>query len=242
MPSPSGNYLKTETQKNLGITILCAVALLVIILISTPRLPTRIDVGDFDTSLTLTAVFPTLGFYYYLKKYQNCKQGMEGEKRVRQFLESKLDDSYYLVDDIEYVNDRGRKENIDHIVLGPNGIFAIETKDYRGRITCKGSYWAVPFPFGRSPSRQAKGNAYWAKRAIDASGALQNLSVWVDPIVVFSNPDVELETVEPEVEVIKLEGLADSITSYDNGYSFSPDQLKAIMDGILKKARTQLNK
>jgi len=60
------------------------------------------------------------------------------------------------------------------------------------------------------------------------------LSVWVDPIVVFSNPDVELETVEPEVEVVKLEGLADSITSYDNGYSFSPDQLKAIVDGILK--------
>jgi hypothetical protein len=166
---------------------------------------------------------------------------MKGEKRVRQFLESKLNDSYYLINDIEYVNDRGSKENIDHIVLGPNGIFAIETKDYRGKITCKGSYWAVPFPFGRSPSSQAKGNAYWVKQAIDASGVFENLSVWVDPIVVFSNPDVELVTVEPEVEVVKLESLADSITSI-NRYSFSPDQLKAIVNGILKKARTQMNK
>jgi hypothetical protein len=241
VPFPSGNYLKKETQKNLILTILCDVTLLVIILISTPRLPTRIDVGDFDTSLALTAIFPTLGIYYYLKKYQNCRQGMKGEKRVRQFLESKLNDSYYLINDIEYINDRGSKENIDHIVLGPNGIFAIETKDYRGKITCKGSYWAVPFPFGRSPSSQAKGSAYWVKRAIDASRALENLSVWVDPIVVFSNPDAELETIDPEVEVVKLESLVDSITSI-NRYSFSPDQLKAIVDGILKKARMQMNK
>jgi len=241
IPFPSGNYLKKETQKNLILTILCDVILLVIILISTPRLPTRIDVGDFDTSLALAAVFPALGVYYYLKKYLNCRQGMKGEKRVRQFLESKLNDTYYLINDIEYVNDRGGKENIDHIVLGPNGIFAIETKDYRGKITCKGSYWSVPFPFGRSPSSQAKGNAYWVKRAIDASGAFQNLSVWVDPIVVFSNPDVELEAVDPEVEAVKLESLVDSITSI-NRYSFSPNQLKIAADGILKKARTQMNK
>ena len=241
MPFPSGNYLEKETQKNLILTILCDVALLVIILISTPRLPTRIDVGDFDTSLALTAVFPTVGVYYYLKKYQNCRQGMKGEKRVRQFLESRLNDSYYLINDVEYVNDRGSKENIDHIVLGPNGIFAIETKDYRGKITCKRGYWAVPFPFGRSPSSQAKGNAYWVKQAIDASRVLGNLKVWVDPIVVFSNPDVELETVDSDVEVVKLENLADSITSF-NRYSFSPDQLKLTVDGLLRKARTQMNK
>jgi hypothetical protein len=77
------------------------------------------------------------------------------------------------------------------------------------------------------------------KQAIDASRVLKNLSVWVDPIVVFSNPDVELETIEPEVEVVKLESLADSITSF-NRYSFSPDQLRAMVDGILKKARTQI--
>jgi hypothetical protein len=239
--SPSGNYLKKETQKNLILTVLCDVALLTIILISTPRLPTRIDVGDFDTVLALASIFPTLGIYHYLRKYQNCRQGMKGEKRVRQFLESKLNDSYYLINDIEYVNDKGNKENIDHVVLGPNGIFAIETKDYRGKITCKGSYWTVPFPFGRSPSSQAKGSAYWVKRAIDGFGALQNLSVWVYPIVVFSNPDVELEVVDPEVEVVKLEGLADSIKSI-NRYNFSSDQLKAIMDGVLKKARIQMKK
>ncbi len=232
---PSGNYLQKETQKNLALTILCDAALLVIILVSTPGLPSRIDVGNFDTVLALTAVFPTLGIYYYLKKYQNCRQGMKGEKRVKKFLESQLKDSYSLINDVEYINDRGNKENIDHIVLGPNGIFVLETKDYRGKITCKGSYWTVPFPYGRSPSSQAKGNAFWVKRVIDASGAFRSMSIWVDPIVVFSNPDVELETIEPEVEVVKLENLPASITSF-NRYSFSADQLKTMADAILKRA------
>ena len=40
---------------------------------------------------------------------------------------------------------------------------------------------------------------------------------------------------------LPLESLADSIASF-NRYSFSPDQLKAILDGILKKVRTQMNK
>jgi hypothetical protein len=192
-------------------------------------------VGDFDTSLILTAAIPTLGFYYYLKRYQNCRRGMKGEKRVRQFLESRLNDSYYLINDVEYVNARGGKENIDHIVLGPNGIFSIETKDYRGKITCKRNRWVVPFPFGRSPSTQAKGNAYWVKQAIDASRVFETLKVWVEPIVVFSNPDVELEIVNPEVEVVTLDKLVNSITSYDNGYSFYPEQLKLMGKGILKQ-------
>jgi NIMA (never in mitosis gene a)-related kinase len=162
--------------------------------------------------------------------------GIEGENRVTQVLKSRLDDGYYLVNDVLYINDRGNTENIDHVVLGPNGIFAIETKHYSGKVTCKGSYWQVPFPFGRSPSTQAKGNAYWVNKAIKASKVFETLKVWVEPIVVFSNPDVELEIIDPEVEVVTLDRLVNSITSYDDGYNFSPEQLELMGEGILKQA------
>lgn len=192
--------------------------------------------GDFDTALALTAVFPTLGLYYYHAIYRNTKRGIEGERRVTQLLSSGLSDKYYLINDVLYTNDRGNKENIDHIVLGPNGIFAIETKDYRGKITCKGSYWSVPFPFGRSPSSQAKGNAFWVKKAIDACGVSGVLNVWVEPIVVFSNPGVELTTIDPEVEVVKLSELAESIISYGR-YNLSAEQLEAMGNGIVKQTQ-----
>jgi hypothetical protein len=216
--------------------IFCAAAILAILFTCTPRLPTRINVGDYDTALALTAVFPTLGLYYYQSRYRNIKRGIEGEKRVTKSLESRLSDNYYLINDVLYVNERGYKENIDHVVLGHNGIFVIETKDYRGKITAKGSYWSVPFPYGRSPSSQAKGNAVWVKKTIDACEVSGVSNIWVEPIVVFSNPDVELQTIDPEVEVVTLDKLVEFIMSY-SCYNFSTEQLKALGNGIAKQTQ-----
>jgi len=232
---PSGKYLARQAQKSLLLVILCIATASILLLISLPKLPTRIDLGDYEGSFVLATVLPLVGIFYYWKKYHDIKMGVEGENMVTQVLKSKLNDNYYLVNDVLYINDRGNKENIDHVVLGPKGVFAIETKHYRGKVTCKGSFWQVPFPFGRSPSSQAKGNAYWVNKTIKASGVFETLKVWVQPIVVFSNPDVELEVIHPEVEVVTLDKLVNSITSYDNGYSFSPEQLKLMGEGILKQ-------
>jgi len=206
------------------------------LLVSLPKLPTRINLGDYEVAFALAMVFPIIGFWNYWRRYRSSRMGSTGEKMVAQALEFGLNDEYYLINDILYNNDRGNKENIDHVVLGPNGIFAIETKHYSGKVTCNRSYWQVPFPFGRSPSTQAKGNAYWVNKAIKVSKVFEPLKTWVEPIVVFSNPDVELEVIDPEVEVVKLDRLVNSIMSYNNGYSFSPEQLKLIGDGILKQA------
>ena len=84
------------------------------------------------------------------------------------------------------------------------------------------------------------GNASWVSKAIKVSGVFETLKVWVEPIVVFSNPDVELETIDPEVEVVTLDKLVNSITSYNNGYNFSPEQLKLIGEGILKQASSSI--
>lgn len=234
---PSGKHLERQAQKSVRLAILCIAILSVLVLMSAPKLPTRIDLGDYEMSFALAMVFPIIGIWYYWRRYRAWKMGIEGEDMVTQVLKSKLDDDYYLVNDVLYINDRGNKENIDHVVLGPKGVFAIETKHYRGKVTCKGSYWQIPFPFGRSPSTQAKGNASWVSKAIKASGIFETLNIWVQPIVVFSNPDVELETVDPEVEVVTLDKLVNSITSYDdNGYNFLPEQLKLMGEGILKQA------
>ena len=233
---PSGKHLERQAQKSLLLAILCIAALSILLLISLPKLPTRIDLGDYEAALALTMVFPMIGAWYYWRSYRSSKMGSIGENMVTQVLKSKLNDEYCLINDVLYINDRGNKENIDHVVLGPNGIFALETKHYSGKVTCNRSYWQVPFPFGRSPSTQAKGNAYWVNKAIKASRVFETLKIWVEPIVVFSNPDVELEVIDPEVEVVKLDRLANSIMSYNNGYSYSPEQLKLMGDGILKQA------
>jgi len=51
------------------------------------------------------------------------RQGIEGERYVGQFLESLRADGYQVLHDIEEDG-----YNIDHVLIGPTGVFAIETK------------------------------------------------------------------------------------------------------------------
>jgi hypothetical protein len=237
--SPWGNSLRKRAQRSLIITVISAAAFVLIGLLSSySRLPVKAYLGNYDTAFAVTALLPGAYAYRYYRMYRDTKQGMEGEKRVTQLLKSKLNDNYFLINDIVYVNDRGHKEDIDHVVLGPNGIFAIETKEWTGKITYKDGYWYVPFPYGRSPSSQARGNAFWIKKAIDASGVSESLKIalYVKPIVVFSHPSVELKRIDPEGIVVKLDELADSIASYSR-YGFSIEQLKAMGSALIKQAQ-----
>ncbi len=64
---------------------------------------------------------------HYFKRSKNWAKGMIGEKKVIETL-MPLDNSYVLINDVTLPYKKG---NIDHILIGPNGIFAIETKSYK---------------------------------------------------------------------------------------------------------------
>lgn len=60
-------------------------------------------------------------------------KGAEGERRT--------DRSLQKVPDYTLLHDRkipGSKANIDHIAIGPGGVFVIETKNYEGKVTVRG--------------------------------------------------------------------------------------------------------
>lgn len=65
--------------------------------------------------------------------------GAIGERKTAKAL-SRLDSNYRILHDRKI---RGRKSNIDHIVIGPTGIFAIETKNVKGRVTLQGGHLMV---------------------------------------------------------------------------------------------------
>jgi len=68
---------------------------------------------------------------------KNYNKGRRGEDTVINALQG-LDDSCYLINDVILPSSRG---NIDHILLTPKGIFAIETKHWAGDIVCHGDEW-----------------------------------------------------------------------------------------------------
>jgi hypothetical protein len=227
----SSSYLKNQVRKNLAKAILCiALFFLIFFALSLRALLTlRLDI--FDEVGLLVSLVPLAAFYFYLRKYRIYNAGWAGEKRVAKLLSGKLSDDYFLINDL-YLYNGG---DIDHIVLGPSGIFVLETKNWSGDITCNGDVWqrAGKSNFKGSPSRQVKRNAAKIKHLIDSSQAFRSLDVWVEGIVVFTNNHATLHLNNPTVLILKLPQLPSHITTHRSPNNLSRQQIEAMGKEIL---------
>jgi hypothetical protein len=246
---PSTNHLKNRARKNLALAILCAIGSFILIYSSIPNLPIYIDLGSYDAVRGGFSLIPFIVGVLYWRQYKAYKLGYEGEKHVTERLKSALPEEFCLINDVVLPPyDRG---NIDHIVLSPRGIFAIETKNHRGRITCYGDEWIaryrgknrgasereLNFTLG-SPSAQARNNALRLKKIIDSLEPLKSKKIWVQGIVVFPNKYAELKIFEnpDSVKVMKLDELPKYLINYDEGKQLSPEELDLIGKEILRQA------
>jgi len=130
--------------------------------------------------------------------------GLEGQRELVRIL-SVLGDGYYLVNNLGLP---GRGDDVDHLVVGPNGVFALETKHYSGRIYCRNGQWyqaktsrggvAQPERPVRDPARQLKRNVDYLRACIKRTDPelSRRTRLWIEGIVVFSHPRVSLELPE----------------------------------------------
>lgn len=65
----------------------------------------------------------------FKRDFGNWSRGAEGEEVVGKILEDLSAEGWHVIHDVSF----GRG-NIDHIVIGPGGIFTVETKSRRGKI------------------------------------------------------------------------------------------------------------
>lgn len=118
------------------------------------------------------------------RKLRTLRLARDGEMIVGQFLEGLRENGYRVLHDIV-----GENFNIDHLLIGPKGVFTVETKtmskpakgnpeiDYDGyQILVNG------FKPDRDPVVQAKAQAYWIKELVKE---LTGKSITVRPAVVY---------------------------------------------------------
>jgi hypothetical protein len=228
----SGNYLRNQTYKNLGKATICALLLGLIGLALVWRFLAA-KVGFLEEVFLAVLIGPLVGFYYYLHKYRVYKGGWAGEKRVAKLLEDTLNDEYSLLNGLNFYNGGG---DIDHVVLGPTGVFVIETKNWSGRIVCNGDECHRPGgrPVSGSPSEQAKKNAAKVRHKIGNSQKLPFI-VQVIPIVVFTNNNATLQIRNSTVPILKLEQLPNYIISHGSDRDLSRHVLDIVAKEILTK-------
>jgi hypothetical protein len=217
----SGNHLRRKVQIAQFMSIVCVVALAILVLISIPKMPLYFNAGAYEGARTLSMVFPTAGLLYFQRMYRSYRLGVEGEEKVTSLLQSSLNDYYFLVNSVVY-SEGGKKQDIDHVLLGPNAVFAIETKNWT-RL-----YY--------DPTNQAKHNAQWVQKAIVNSKVLGDRTLWVQGVVVFLNflgvPNLNTEN----VKVLGFNDLVDFIKGYGRNM-FSLQELEA-MGKVLSKPTT----
>lgn len=172
--------------------------------------------------------------------------GSVGEERVHNIL-MQLPEGYIVMDDIMLKTGRGTTQ-IDHLVISKYGIFAIETKNYRGEIYGNDNseqwkqiiltdvnyikkwwktYTYVTKNYLYNPVKQALGHAYAIKIVLK-----EWPNVKIIPIVVFVG-DADLSNVKSHHHVIYGENLISTIQSYNTVYLRDSDT-KNIHDLLLQ--------
>ncbi|RXE56041.1 hypothetical protein ABH15_07550 [Methanoculleus taiwanensis] len=124
-----------------------------------------------------------------------AEKGKEGEETVLEYL-SRLPEEYIVIDDIVIEKYQG---NIDHVVIGPTGIFVIETKNwsYRKIRQRSGVWYSVnnhvenKIPYKTDPVTQVLGNAIRLREELQRK---LSTAEWIEAIVVFTNPLMEFQT------------------------------------------------
>lgn len=115
--------------------------------------------------LGIDFVFTYWSWLNGFKRTERFFIGAKGEEQVSEILK-KLPDSYHVFNDFAI----GRR-HVDHVVVGPAGVFAIETKCWAAKVTLDDGHILVGGMIpDRSPLNQAKDEAKAVKTALLKEG------------------------------------------------------------------------
>lgn len=183
-------------------------------------------------------------------RYSNHRLGFLGEQVVGTILDRLSSDSIRVFHDYE-VREPGKKPwNIDHVVLTPAGVFAIETKTRRKprgtgpaaqlghKVVFDGQKLIFPHPMkaDRHGLDQAQNNATWLS---DKLTALNGSPVSVTPVLVFPGWWVEAKGKGP-VAVMNPKGLRSFLNG--RGLALSDERQRAINAQLEERCRIDLSK
>jgi hypothetical protein len=139
-------------------------------------------------------------------------QGAKGEFAVHKAFAA-LPPEYAVFHDYHpQLKGGGRADwNVDHVVVGPSGVFVIETKNYSKPRVSAGN------PYNKKNVKQVRGNAIELKERLSLWSARALDKAFVVPILVYAQEGAFVEkTREADVHVIPLKWLTDEILNHSD--------------------------
>jgi hypothetical protein len=137
---------------------------------------------------------PTRKNKQLVQEIKILKSGLKGEKQTLEFFKQ-LPDNYTVFSDLDIVAE-GKSSQLDNVIVGPNGIFVIETKNLNGTIQGDSNdQQLIQYKVGRggnpynkafyNPIKQVSTHVYRLSRLLKSNG----VDTWIQGAVYFANPD-----------------------------------------------------
>jgi hypothetical protein len=147
------------------------------------------------------ALAPFLATVWLNAEQRNFAAGRRGEEATVILFQEHLDGRWTLFRNVRLPNGHG---DIDAVLTGPNGVYALEVKTYNGSYRNVGDRWqwchrSLWRNASRNPGRQARRNATHLHDYLQQQG----VEIWIQPRVVWAGQG-ELWLEKPAVRVWQL--------------------------------------
>ena len=126
-----------------------------------------------------------------------------------------------------------------HVLLGPHGLVVFRLKDQRGDIQYTGGRWKQRMTVGkvfaafgseglRNPTRDAQDEAQMMRRYLEKRAPELAESTPIEPVVVFSNPKVNLTVEGPELPVLRGKQIKSFLRNPERRKGLRAEERKAL--------------
>jgi Flp pilus assembly protein TadG len=168
--------------------------------------------------------------------------GLSGERHVGQVLARELPQEYALINGLKLPRGAG---DIDHVVVGPTGVFLLETKTMAGQIVCEADGTWRRTRIGRAgtpyaayigdPAAQVQRNIFAVRNCLRkrAAGLFRGTQLWVEGLVVFPHPRTELDVDHSRVPAMRLDQTAAYICLHVPQRGLDAHEVDQVVDALL---------
>jgi hypothetical protein len=167
------------------------------------------------------------------QRIEGYRLGREGEDRVVEKARRALDGDWVLFRNV--VIPGRRRSDLDIVLVGPCGLWAVEVKALRGEYRNCGDTWERRVgqqwrPMVKSPSRQARDNAIALAEFLRADA----ITTYVSAAIAWGTAESQLHVENPVVAVWSLDRLEDELANLRNGRRLDALSQRRIVDKLSK--------
>jgi hypothetical protein len=170
--------------------------------------------------------------------------GFSGERHVGRVLATELPQEYAVFNGLSLARGAG---DIDHLVVGPTGVFVLETKTMAGHIVCgPDGVWrrtrtgraGTTYPaYIGDPAAQIQRNIFALRHALRRR--LPDLFIrtplWIEGLVVFPHSGTQLDASGSKVPAVVLEDVTQRIRTYRPRRFLAPGEVDHIVAALLEE-------